>query len=477
MKRIVITGIGAVSPLGNTFEGSSEAIMAGMTGIRRITKFETSSLPWKVAGELRAFNATKYLSSKEMNRLDPFVQYALAASVMAVEDSGLLQESEVILSGPKRSEQLCAKPKRHRNRVVPTSTGTRFGTHFEGPASGSRRSGLKNLKEPYLPNKDYLTSGGVIIGSSRGGISTIENAFFRIQKSEVKNPEPRFKASNLRLSPYIMPSTTISMASSYVAQKLGIKGYCLGISNACASGTNAVGEAFRLLKSGHKGPLLAGGAEAPVCALCIEGYGVSGALSKTPHSRASRPFDRTRDGFVLSEGSCVLMLEDYDIAVKRGAKIYSEIIGYVNTTDAFHQTKPDSKGEALAMESAIAEAGITPQDIDYINTHGTSTLLGDMTEADAIRKVFGKRASEIPATAIKSMTGHMLAASGAFETACTVISLKKGIIPPTINLREQDTRCSLNIVTKKTAADISIAISNSFGFGGVNAVLVLKRFS
>lgn len=271
-----------------------------------------------------------------------------------------------------------------------------------------------------------------------------------------------------------MPSTTISMASSYAAQKLGIKGYCLGISNACASGTNAVGEAYRLLKAGYGGPVLAGGTEAPVCRLCIEGYGVSGALSKTTGPFASRPFNRTRDGFVLSEGACVLMLEDYDTALKRDAKIYGEIIGYGNTTDSFHITKPYPEGEAEVMIMSINQAGIRTDELDYINTHGTATQIGDISEANAIKIAFGKKASKIPATATKSITGHMLAASGAFEAATTILSIKEGIIPPTINLDEKDPACSLNIITKKMHADIRIAISNSFGFGGVNAVLVLK---
>jgi 3-oxoacyl-[acyl-carrier-protein] synthase II len=277
-----------------------------------------------------------------------------------------------------------------------------------------------------------------------------------------------------------MPATTISMAASYVAKKLGIRGYCLGLSNACASGSNAVGEAFRLIKSGYSPLIIAGGTEAPICRVCIEGYGSSGALSARSESSegapdAPRPFDKERDGFVLSEGACVLVLEEYDHALRRGAPVYGEIIGYGNCADAFHMTKPYPEGEARAMEMAMREARLSPDDIDYINTHGTGTRLGDQAEAQALQRVFGKRASNIPASALKSMTGHMLAASGALEIASTLMTMREGIIPPTINLDEKDPECDINIITKKKKADIKIAISNSFGFGGVNAVVVLKR--
>ncbi|MDI6890753.1 MAG: beta-ketoacyl-ACP synthase II [Thermodesulfovibrionales bacterium] len=402
MNRVVVTGIGAVSPLGISFYESWKAAKAGLSGIGSITRFDISEMRWKVAGELKGFDAGEYLSQKEINRLDPFVHYAVAASMMAVEDAGLIN--------------------------------------------------------------DYLTSGGVIIGSSRGGISTIEQSIVDSLKSS-------------RISAYLMPSTTISMASSYVAQKLGIKGYCLGISNACASGTNAIGEAYRLIRSGYRGPVLCGGTEAPVCRVCVEGYGVSGALSKVNDSTASRPFDRTRDGFVIAEGACILVIEDYESALKRGAKIYGEIAGYGNTTDAFHQTIPLSEGEAKAMRLAMDEAGLRPEDIGYINAHGTSTPLGDKTETEAIKIVFGRKAKDIPVSSVKSMTGHMLASSGAIEAAFTLMGINEGAIPPTINLEESDPECDLDYVKHARKADIKAAISNSFGFGGLNAVLVFRRLS
>lgn len=421
MKRVVVTGIGSVSPLGSSFVRSWDALKEGRSGIGRIERFDASHLPWKTAGELKDFEAAAHLSRREIGRLDLFVRYAVTAAIMAAEDAGLIEQSAV----------------------------------------SSRQSALDL--------HDSLSDAGVIIGSSRGGISTMEQALLGTRNSKLET-------RNLRLSPYFMPSTTISMAASYVAQRLGIRGYCLGISNACASGANAVGEAFRLIKSGHSRLVFAGGAEAPLCRLCIEGYGRSGVLSRQDMSTgAPRPFDRKRDGFVLSEGACVLILEEYESAIERGAAIYGEIIGYGNTTDCFHMTRPGPEGEAKAMIAAMEEGGTGPGEVDYINTHGTATRIGDIAEAQAIRLVFGKRASAIPATATKSMTGHMLAASGSFETASTLMSVREGIIPPTINLSEKDPECDIDIITDKREADIRIALSNSFGFGGVNAVLALKR--
>jgi 3-oxoacyl-[acyl-carrier-protein] synthase II len=278
-----------------------------------------------------------------------------------------------------------------------------------------------------------------------------------------------------------MPSSTIGMAASAVAVTLGIKGHCLGISNACTSGTNAVGEAFRLIKSNHLRVVVAGGSEAPLCRLCIEGYGNAGALSRkipAPGERPGvpRPFDAARDGFVLGEGASVLLLEDLESALERKAKIYAEIAGYGNTSDAFHMTRPDPDGEAQAMRMAMEEAGIGADGVDYINTHGTATEIGDIAEAGAIRTVFGRRASMIPASAAKSLTGHMLAASGALEAAFTAMTLREGVIPPTINLDERDPACDLNVVTERTDAEIRTALTNSFGFGGANAVLLLRKY-
>ncbi|MDA8432506.1 MAG: beta-ketoacyl-[acyl-carrier-protein] synthase family protein [Nitrospiraceae bacterium] len=408
MSRVLITGIGAVTPIGGTFGESWRAAVEGKTGVRPISRFDAAGIPWKMAGEIDAFPAASFLGQKEQRRTDPFVHYAVAAALMAAEDAGL-----AVQDGPRRSP---------------------------------------------------LLRGGVLIGSSRGGISTIENAL----RSSLNGKN--------RLSAYLMPSTTVGMASSYVAQKLGIRGYCLGISNACASGANAVGEAFRMIKAGFRGPVIAGGTEAPLCRLCLVGYGTAGALSKKADPSASSPFDRSRDGFVLSEGACLMVLEEAESALARKAKVYAEIAGYGNSADAFHQTKPDSRGQIQAMREAIEEAGLSPGGIDYISAHGTATLLGDRVEAEAISDVLGERLPQVPVSALKSITGHMLAASGALEAACAAMAVSKGIVPPTVNLRQKDPGCGLNIVTSAEKAGLETALSNSFGFGGVNAVLVLKRF-
>ena len=409
MNRVVVTGMGAVSPVGNSLYASWSMIKAGQSGIMPITQFDVTDIPWKVAGSLKDFNAGKYLSPKEILRLDPFVHYAVAAAIMAAEDAGLI-------------------------------------------------------------GAQLLYSAGVIIGSSRGGIQTMEKALKKKCLSlGIVHPSS--------VSAYLMPSTTISMASSYVAQKLGVRGYCLGISNACASGLNAIGEAYRLIKSGYRGPVFCGGTEAPVCRICLEGYGVSGALSRRADASASRPFDRTRDGFVLSEGSCILVLETYESAVMRGAYIHGEIIGYGNTTDAYHQTVPSAEGEARAVQSALDAAGLKPNDIHFISAHGTSTSRGDKTETEAIKRSFGKGTYSIPITAVKSVTGHMLAASGALEAAVTLLCLKEGVITPILHLREIDPECDLDYVTECRRAHFEYALSQSFGFGGLNAVLVFRKLN
>jgi 3-oxoacyl-[acyl-carrier-protein] synthase II len=358
---------------------------------------------------VKGLETARFFSKKELNYIDPFIAYAVLAAMESVENAGLLSEDKKIT----------------------------------GPC-------------------------GIILGSSRGGITTIEKEFMKMSSGGPKLSKPP------RVSPFLMPTSTISAAAVYTGTKLGITGYILGISNACASGANAIGEAFRMIRNGTVSLMLAGGTEAPICRLCIEGYGVAGALSESAPDDASRPFDIRRDGFVLAEGACVLTLEDMESAIKRNAPVLGEIIGYGNVCDASHLTLPSVKGEILAIRESMHDAGISPDDVDYINTHGTSTLAGDKTEAAAIKKIFGDR--RVPSSSVKSMTGHMLAASGAFEAACTTMSLKEGIITPTINTRDIDPGCDINLITNTTKTPLNIAITNSFGFGGVNAVLVLRRF-
>lgn len=399
MRRVVITGIGAVTPLGLDFQETWNGLKKGLSGLSGCSRVEVDDIPWKVTGELRGFDALSFLTPKEKNRLDPFIQYSLAAALSAFEDASLCSEPNIM----------------------------------------------------------------VIMGSSRGGVTRIEESL----QAYFQGGRP--------LSAYLMPATTISMAPSYIAHRLGIKGYCLGISNACASGTMAIGEAFRLIRTGYADIALTGGTEAPLCRLCLEGYGRTGALSTCTDGRASRPFDRDRDGFVLSEGACVLVIEEMQHALRRGAVIYAEIPGYAAINDGFHQTQPSEAGEAATISLALQNAGIKMDEIDMINAHGTSTVSGDRVEALALKQVFGQRLGAIHVTANKSMTGHMLAASGALEVAVTAMSLYEGVIPPTINLAVPDRECGLNISSDLAEKDMRVALSTSFGFGGINAALVLKK--
>lgn len=422
MIRPVVTGIGAVTPLGNTFLESWKALVSGRSGIAPLTRVDASRLRWKVAGEVRGFNALEYLTEREARRLDPFIHYSCAAAFMAIQDAGLL------LPGDKGGE------------------------------------------EGMPPMMEYLSLGGVVIGSSRGGVSSMEQAFAGLHDRK-ENSRVR------RVSPFLMPATTIGMASSYVAQRFGFKGFTLGVSNACASGSNAIGEAFRLIKNGYPGPVIAGGTEAPLCWVCLAGYGSAGALSRRADATASRPFDRGRDGFVLSEGACLLVIESLDRAMERGATIHGEIAGYGNITDGTHLTRPDRNGAARAMSAALTEANLSAREIDFISAHGTSTPAGDEVESEAIGMVFGEQAARIPVSAFKSVSGHMLAASGAFEIAASLRAMRDSVIPPTANLTDKDPACALNLSAKKRKGSIKAATSNSFGFGGVNTSIVVRSLA
>ncbi|MEO5358491.1 MAG: beta-ketoacyl-[acyl-carrier-protein] synthase family protein [Nitrospirae bacterium YQR-1] len=398
--RVVITGIGAVTPIGNSFSLSWESLLAGVNGIS-VFHHDSSTAGVHLAGKLKNFAAEAYLPHKDILRLDPFIHYAAAAAVQAVSDSGL-------------SEHRC----------------------FENAA--------------------------VIIGTSRGGITTLNHGMRKLYKDGVR-----------KLSAYLMAKTTASMAASYISERYKITGHTLCISNACSSGATALGEALRLIRHGYTDLVLAGGTEAPLCELCFMGYSASGALSKSTELNASRPFDKYRDGFILSEGATIMVLESYERAKARGVRIYAEIAGYANVSDAYHMVKPAAAGEAKAMEYALRDAVSAPGDVDFINAHATSTREGDRTEAAAIEKVFGSLS--IPVTANKSMTGHMLGASGAFEAAVTAMSLSEGLLPPAINVSEQDTGCPVNLVKSQLRGGFDVGLTNSFGFGGVNTVLLLKR--
>ena len=423
MRRVVITGIGAVTPLGYDIETTWGNLIEKKSGIDGITKFDPTGLPNRIAGELKGFIPEDYLNPKDILRLDPFVHYAVAAALMACEDAGFIRQE-----------------------------------------SGGR--GQERITKSVLPYAPALKSAGVIIGSSRGGITSMEKAMER----HLLEGKP--------FSAYLMSSSTINMASSCISMKLGTKGPAIGISTACASGTNAIGEGLRLIRDGETDIVLAGGAEASVCRLAVGGYGASGSLSgrNEDPERASRPFDIKRDGFVISEGAGVVVLERLDHALNRNANIYAEVAGYGTSSDAFHQTQPESSGEADAMRRALKNADVETDEVDYINAHATSTLLGDKAEAEAITRVFDQHTKDIHVSSCKSMLGHMLGAAGAVEAAITALSVKRGIITPTINLQDPDPAIYLNYVTSAIEKNINVAVSNSFGFGGVNAVLVLRKY-
>ena len=419
MRRVVITGIGAVTPLGNDIETTWDNLLKGRSGISAISRFDPEGLTSRIAGELKGFNPENFLSPKDILRLDPFIHYAAAASAMACEDAGLIGRE------------------------------TRNADHRKGILQ-------------YAPTD----STGVIIGSSRGGICSMESAL----KKHFQNEKP--------FSAYLMSSSTINMASSYISMRFNIKGPSLGISTACASGTNALGEAFRMVRDGYIDVALTGGAEAPVCRLAAGGYGASGSLSRRNDDpeKASRPFDKNRDGFVLAEGAGILVLEELEHALGREARIYAELAGYGTSSDAFHQTQPDSKGESAAIFKALQDSGVSENSVIYINAHATSTQLGDRAEAEAIKTVFGAHTGNIHISSSKSMLGHMLGAAGAVEAALSAMSVNRGVLLPSINIDTPDPDINLNYVTAAVNKDIDIALTNSFGFGGVNAVLVIKKY-
>lgn len=402
MERVVISGIGAVTPLGTSFTESWMNILNGRSGIRPLTRIPSSVHRWALAGEIPFPDSADFLCGKKIRSLDPFVRYATAAAHMAVEDANLTA------------------------------------------ATGSA----------------ILERASVMVGSSRAGISTLESAGDALRNGK-------------KLSPFVMPASTLFMAPATIAEHLGIHGECLGVSTACASGAHAVGEAFRQIQLGIADIALAGGTEAPLSAICFEGYGRAGALTPDRSPEASRPFDRKRNGFVLAEGACIMVLENLRSAVRRNAPIYAEIAGYVNRTDGYHLTQPHLPSQIAALRAALHTAGLPAEKVDYINAHGTSTQLGDRIEAEAIRAVFGDR--PVPVSALKSMTGHMLAGSAAFELACTAMSIRDRVIPPTINITDPDPACRISLATSRISMPIHAALTQSFGFGGANAVLVLKQ--
>lgn len=406
--RVVITGIGMLTPLG-TAELTWKSTVDGQSGIGLISRFDSSSFPCRIAGEVKEFDARGFMSGKDAHKTDPFIQYALAAALMAADDAG------------------------------------------------SFDAWLKPLRT------------GVLVGSGRGGVTTVEKNLIALRE---KGPRA--------VSPFFTPMSLANMASGFIAMKLGAKGPCLDVSTACATGTHAIGEAMKIIQRGDADVMVAGGSEAALTPLILAGFCQAKALSQrnADPGKASRPFDRDRDGFVLAEGAGVLVLEELGHALKRNARIYAEVAGYGLTSDAFHYTRPDENGEgsSRAITMALADADLHSGEIDYVNAHGTSTRPSDRIETLAIKKAFSEDAKRIAVSSIKSMLGHMLGAAGAVETAITALAIRNGIIPPTINLENPDPLCGLehvqNTARKK---EIRAALSNSLGFGGINAALVLKK--
>ena len=409
-RRVVVTGIGLITPLGNGTTQTWEALIQGKSGIGPITRFDASEYASQIAAEVKGFDPEQWFEKKQVKNLDAFVQYAVAAADLAWKDSGL--------------------------------------SITEGNAERV----------------------GVITGCGMGGLPTIEE-YHGILASR----GPR------KVTPFFIPRVIPNMSSGQISIRLGCKGPNLSQTTACAAGTHAVGEAFRHIAYGDCDAAVTGGTESVICPLAIGGFSAMKALSTRnddPQS-ASRPFDVDRDGFVISEGAGMLVLEELEMAKSRGAKIYAEIIGYGQTSDAFHIAAPPENGEGAArcMAAAMRDAGLNPADVDYINAHGTSTPLNDKCETLAIKSVFGEHAYKLAVSSTKSMTGHMLGAAGGVEAAFTALTVFNGIIPPTVNLHNPSPDCDLDyvpLVARETV--VNVALSNSFGFGGTNGVIVMRRF-
>ena len=409
-RRVVVTGLGLVTPLGTGVEKNWAALTAGRSGIGPITRFDASDLASRIAGEVRDFAPEDFIPRREIKKMDPFVQYALAAAQMAMDASGL--------------------------KITPE-------------------------------NEDRV---GVVIGVGMGGILSIEQFHARYLESRVR-----------RVSPFFISKVIANLAPGQIAIRIGAKGANYTPTSACASGATAIGEAFRQIRHSYQDAIIAGGTEAPLCGLSIAGFIAMRALSRrnNPPERASRPFDRGRDGFVVAEGAGLVVLESLDSALGRGAAIRGEIIGYGANEDAFHITAPAPRGEGAmrCMRQTLADAGVAPEEVDYINAHGTSTQYNDASETEAIKRVFGEHTRRLAVSSTKSMTGHTLGAAGGIEAAYTLLALERGVLPPTINYEQPDPTCDLDYVPNVArAASPRVALSNSFGFGGANACLAFRRW-
>lgn len=410
-RRVVVTGLGCVSPVGNTVNEAWANILAGKSGIGKISRFDASSFSCQIAGEVRDFNLDAYISAKEARTMDTFIHYGIAASMQAVVDAGL-----------------------------PTGDAL---------------------------SEDAATRIGCVIGSGIGGLSLIENTHI-----EYTNRGAR------RISPFFVPATIINMIAGHVSMRYGFKGPNIAIVTACTTGLHCIGEAGRMIEYGDADVMIAGGSEASVSPLGVGGFASMRALStrNDDPTTASRPWDKDRDGFVLGEGAGVVVLEEYEHAVARGAKIYAELAGFGMSADAGHMTAPSMDGPRRAMLNALRNAGVNADQIQYLNAHGTSTPLGDLNETNAIKAALGDHAKKIVVNSTKSMTGHLLGGAGGIESVFTILALHHQVSPPTTNIFNQDPQCDLDYCAN-TARDmrIDIAVKNNFGFGGTNGSLVFKR--
>ncbi len=407
-RRVAVTGIGLVTPLGTGNKKTWESLCEGRSGIGRIQKFDPSPLKTQIAGEVLDFDSAAFMDSKDIRRSDPFIQFAVAATKLALDDAGLQITDEL------------------------------------------------------------SPSIGTIIGSGIGGMDTY---YKTVLVMEERGPT--------RVSPFFVPNIIANMAAGYVSIFFNARGPNSCTTTACAAGAHAIAYSVMAIQRGDADAMIAGGTEAPIISMSIAGFNVMRAISTRNEEpeRASRPFDRDRDGFVISEGAGIVILEELEFAKKRGARIYAEIIGCGMSSDAHHITSPSLDGPVRCMKSALRDAQLNPEDIDYINAHGTSTPQNDINETRAIKEVFGKYATKIPVSSTKSMTGHLLGAAGGIESAFTSLSLYHGILPPTINLDNPEPECDLDYIPHGTReVPVKVALSNSFGFGGTNVTLAFRKF-
>ncbi|TDM09530.1 MAG: beta-ketoacyl-[acyl-carrier-protein] synthase II [Ideonella sp. MAG2] len=410
-RRVVITGLGLISPVGNTVSEGWANLVAGRSGIGTITKFDASGLTCQVAGEVKGFSVEEYIPGKEAKAMDTFIHYGMAAAIQAVQDAG-------------------------------------------------------------LPTGDALTEEqaeriGCLVGSGIGGIPGIE-----------ATAKLMFDRGPRRISPFFVPASIINMISGHVSIRFGFTGPNLAIVTACTTGLHCIGQAARMIQAGDADVMVAGGSEATVSMLCVGGFASARALStrNDDPATASRPWDKDRDGFVMGEGAGVMVLEDYEYAKRRGARIYAEVIGFGMGADAYHMTAPNVDGPKRSMKAALRDAGLNPDQVQYLNAHGTSTPLGDLNETNAIKLAFGDQAKNLVVNSTKSMTGHLLGGAGGVESVFSVLALHHQVSPPTINIFNQDPECDLDYCANEAREmKIDVAMKNNFGFGGTNGTLVFRR--